>query len=193
MVLHHPWSKDPGELLQNYIDWIAAYQSECLDKEDHNHVDSLPKTVEANDEESDSESIPDADRDVDDWRAEWMDEAARRPNEVIQVDFGNLSKRDIDTLYGWVENSPSQQQVNDASKWLTDCIKESPNDDVQELPETDYHMLKGTQQKVFLQVMTYFHKLKSNPFDKPSPLHINVDGTAGTGKSFLIWCISTAL
>jgi DNA replication protein DnaC len=65
------------------------------------------------------------------------------------------------------------------------------NDDLQELPETDYQMLKGTQQKVFLQVMAYFHKLKSYPLDKPNPLHINVLGTAGTGKSFLIWCIST--
>jgi hypothetical protein len=31
--------------------------------------------------------------------------------------------------------------------------------------------------------MAYFKKIKeSNGVDTPSPLHINVDGTAGTGK-----------
>ncbi len=42
--------------------------------------------------------------------------------------------------------------------------------------------LKGEQQLVFLQVMAHFKKIKeSNGVDTP-PLHINVDGTAGTGK-----------
>jgi len=43
--------------------------------------------------------------------------------------------------------------------------------------------LKGEKQLVFLQVMAYFKKIKeSNGVDTPPPLHINVDGTAGTGK-----------
>ena len=29
--------------------------------------------------------------------------------------------------------------------------------------------------------------------NQPEPLRLNVDGTAGTGKSFLIWAITTAL
>jgi len=42
--------------------------------------------------------------------------------------------------------------------------------------------------------MAYFKKLKNlNGDDEPLPLRINVDGTAGTGKSFLIWAISHAL
>jgi len=43
--------------------------------------------------------------------------------------------------------------------------------------------------------MAYFKKLKSlNPNDpSPPPFHINVDETAGTGKSYLIWAISTVL
>lgn len=46
---------------------------------------------------------------------------------------------------------------------------------------------------VFLQVMAYFKKLKLSDGQKPLTLRINVDGTAGTGKSFLIWAISHAL
>jgi hypothetical protein len=49
-----------------------------------------------------------------------------------------------------------------------------------------------TQRNVFLQVMAYFKKMDSTG-PKPPPLRINVHGTAGTGKSFLIWCITTAL
>ena len=43
--------------------------------------------------------------------------------------------------------------------------------------------------------MAYFKKLKENDhgFLMPPPCCINVDGTAGTGKSFLIWAISTTL
>jgi hypothetical protein len=72
-------------------------------------------------------------------------------------------------------------------------VKESPNDDVQELPDVHYSQLKGEQRKVFLQVMAYFKKIRSNKLPKPPPLHIIIDGTAGTGKSFLTWTITCAL
>jgi hypothetical protein len=41
--------------------------------------------------------------------------------------------------------------------------------------------------------MVYFKKLKAGGPASPPPLHLNVDGTAGTGKSLLIWTITTAL
>jgi hypothetical protein len=41
--------------------------------------------------------------------------------------------------------------------------------------------------------MAYFKKLKTGEHDQPETLHLNVDGTAGIGKSFLIWAITTAL
>jgi hypothetical protein len=61
------------------------------------------------------------------------------------------------------------------------------------LPEVDYHKLKGKQREVFLQVMAYFKKKLSGDPDRPEPLCLNVDGTAGTGKSFLMWTITTTL
>ena len=42
-------------------------------------------------------------------------------------------------------------------------------------------------------MIAYCQKLKSGDDDQPAPLQINVDGTAWTGKSFLIWAITTAL
>jgi hypothetical protein len=122
-----------------------------------------------------------------------MQEAARRPNQSVVTDFANLGARDMDLAYDWVENSPDQAQIDAATKWLMDTIKESPNDDAQNLPNVEYEKLKGQQCDVFLQVMAYFKKIHAGGPNKPDPIRINIDGTAGTGKSFLIWCISHAL
>ena len=137
---------------------------------------------------SDSETVQN-----EQWRAEWMHEAGRYPNQPVEMDFNNLGGRDFDLQYDWIGNSPDQNLVTMASKWLTDKIKGSPNDAVQTLPEVDYQKLKGEQRNVFLQVMAYFKKMNTGDQDQPDPLRLNVDGTAGTGKSFLIWTITTAL
>ena len=192
LLLHHPFVNDPDSLLNNHLDWTAAYQSDCLDQNHDHDPDSLPNHV-GNDDDDDSESIPDEDRDAENWRAEWMQEAGRRPNQAVEMDFGNLGARDIDLAYDWIAHSPAQAQIDAATKWLADTIKESPNDDAQNLPEVDYRQLKGQQRNVFLQVIAYFKKIRAGGPHKPDPIRINVDGTAGTGKSFLIWCITHAL
>ena len=198
MILPHPFDHDPTELLKNHVDWTAAYQSDCLDQVNpaHVHVDSLPTSCNDDgneDVESDSEDVPDDDQDAERWRAEWMEEAGRHPNQSVEVDFGNLGGRDLDLQYDWIENSPDQALVSAAARWLTEQTKESPNDSIQALPEADWRKLKGEQRNLFLQVMAYCKKLKTGDGDPPEPLRINVDGTAGTGKSFLIWAITTAL
>src|ERR1700683_1759389 len=96
------------------------------------------------------------------WRAEWMQEAGRHPNQPVEMDFKNLGAQDLDLQYGWVEKSPDQGLVTTAAKWLAEKTKESPNDGIQELPEVDYHKLKGKQREVFLQVMAYFKKKLSD-------------------------------
>ncbi|KAJ6603024.1 hypothetical protein B0H10DRAFT_1957940 [Mycena sp. CBHHK59/15] len=91
-------------------------------------------------------------------------------------------------------NSYQPATVKSSSTWIEDQVKESPNDEIQALPDHDYTQSKGEQRDVFLQVMACFKQINSNdPGPKPPPLRINIDGTAGTGKSFLIWCITTAL
>ena len=59
----------------------------CIDQA-HVHVDSLPTSSNENEEvDSDSESIPDEDHDDELWRAEWMEEAGRQPNQPVELDF----------------------------------------------------------------------------------------------------------
>ena len=109
------------------------------------------------------------------------------------MELTDLGSRSIDH-FDWVGNSPGHQACHDASRWLSDQIKQSPNDDAQELPSNvDWRTLKGHQRKVFLQVIAYMKFIKDNPGRRPAPLCINVDGTAGTGKSWLIWSITKAV
>jgi hypothetical protein len=80
-------------------------------------VDSLPTSHNENEEvDSDSESIPDEDHD-ELWRAEWMEEARRQPNQPVELDFKNLGGQDIYLQYDWIEKSPDQILVSTAAKW----------------------------------------------------------------------------
>jgi len=99
-----------------------------------------------------------------------MQEAGRHPNQSVEMDFKNLGAQDLDLQYDWIENSPGQDIVTTASKWLAERTKASPSDGIQELPELDYCKLKGEQRNVFLQVMAYFKKLKSGDQDQPETL-----------------------
>ncbi|KAJ3897316.1 hypothetical protein F5879DRAFT_1031431 [Lentinula edodes] len=163
---------------------------------EHVHNDPLPIiTHQPEDPDSDSESIHVDNNDDGPMRFQWMQEAAHGPNSTTAVSTAdNLGRRDMDLHYNWHGNSPrSTQIIQDAAHWLAACVKESPNDDAQLLPPAPYASLKGPQHIVFLQVMAYFKKLAQNPDLKPPTLRVNVDGTTGTGKTYLIWAITHAL
>jgi hypothetical protein len=91
MILHHPFVNDPKvSLLKHCLDWTAACQSDCINQ-GHVRVDSLPTTCNENEaDEYDSESIHDEDHEDEEWRAEWMQEAGRCPNQSVEMDFKNL-------------------------------------------------------------------------------------------------------
>ncbi|KAJ7440710.1 hypothetical protein B0H11DRAFT_2252723 [Mycena galericulata] len=137
---------------------------------------------DAEDDESDSESIQGKNLQQQHYQAEWMQEAGRAPDESVQLNLENLGKRDMDLEYDWVAHSADQATVKAASSWLSDQVKEPPNDEIQTLPENNYKSLKGEQHEVFLQVMAYFKRMDADELlgPKPPPLRINVDGTAGT-------------
>ena len=148
--------------------------------------------IDNEDSDSDSESIADDEAPAD-YQLPWMQEAGRYPNQIMDT-VSALGMRDIDVEYDWLDHSAPLESILDASKWLEDQVKLHPNDVSQELPFVDYQLLKGEQRTVFLQVMAYFKKILQDDGTPPPPiLCINIDGTAGTGKSFLIWAISSAL
>ncbi|KAG6901326.1 hypothetical protein C0995_013584 [Termitomyces sp. Mi166 len=192
MILNHSFDV-PEDSLNGCATWKEAYQLYCFNLNHfHNDTLSIPNDIEELDDESDSESL--LTEPEENYQADWMREAAHLPNQTVEYNLLNLTLCDMDIDYNWHEGTPSVEIIQEASQWLAGQVKESPNDDIQILSEVDYANLKAEQQDVFFQVMAYFKKLHAHDGDpKPSPLQINVDGTAGTEKSFLIWAMTTAL
>ena len=63
------------------------------------------------------------------------------------------------------------------------------NDD--EIPDVDITNLVDNQRRIFLRVVDHYRRTLAG--ENPSPLRINIDGTAGTGKSYLIDALTKAL
>jgi hypothetical protein len=196
MILHHAFKKEE-ELLGNHPSWTTAYDLDCV-QAGHTHVgDTLPEGEDDDEEDldSDTESLPpeeDDDPDMARYQEQWMRELGRRPGDASVDDLDTqLGKRPIDVTFNWHDHSAPLDVIKEAAAWLPDQIKQFPNDEMQELAEEDYSKLKGQQQQLFLQVMAYMKALKSG--QSPEPLRINVDGTAGTGKSVVIRAITSAL
>ena len=61
----------------------------------------------------------------------------------------------------------------------------------EEIPDVDISKLVGNQQRIFLKVLSHYQQILAGT--DPPPLRINIDGTAGTGKSFLISAITKAV
>ena len=61
-------------------------------------------------------------------------------------------------------------------------------------PGVNWQLLQGEQRGVFLRVIAWYKIIiGADQGLQPEPLLINIDGTAGTGKPFLINAISTEL
>jgi len=108
-----------------------------------------------------------------------------------------LGRRPVDCQHNWSQSSPPIDILRDAEKFLKEAkVTEGGSSDLEFTP-VEYQKLKGNQRIVFIRVMAYFKALfmhlqdHTNP--KPKPLCINIDGSAGTGKSFLIGAICTSL
>jgi len=61
----------------------------------------------------------------------------------------------------------------------------------EEIPDVDISKLVGNQRRIFLKVISHYQQILVGT--NPPPLTINIDGTARTGKSFLILAITKAL
>ena len=138
MILHHPFSKTEGNtswqeaLKGGCSTWKAAYRELCLDNPSHSHPpDPLPNTIEVpRDIESSSGEDVEPEEEPLRFRPAWMQVAGERPNQQFSADISNLGRREEDNA-DWVLNSPGQEICLEASRWLSDQKKDSPNDDAQ--------------------------------------------------------------
>ena len=208
-LLHHPFCDSPeqpwrSQLKGGHPSWAEAYKQLCVERNCvHNDDDTLPvpSNHDADVQEEAEEDFDDDDdnnaNEVEALRfiAAWQHEAGRAPNAPVNIQMDDLGRRDRDN-YDWVLNSPQNVMVNDARDFLARCVRGAVVSDVDGTyvpANVDWTTLKGKQRKVFLQVLAYFKGINSGGAMPLDPLRLNVDGTAGTGKSWLIWSITKAL
>ena len=124
-----------------------------------------------------------------------MAEAGRAPNAHVGEDFSRLGQRDIDEQHAWTQSDWTSEEITTAVDWI-ETQKRLGGAPTNQLPGVDWRLLQGEQKEVFLQVIAWYKATlgaEQGRNDHPDPLRINIDGTARTGKSFLISAISTEL
>ena len=196
VLLHHPHRTLDNLLHDSGIqDWPTFYQH-CKQTCHPQHQDSpdpLPEVLEE-EPESDTESIEGSDN-GDLFQDAWMAEAGRAPNAPVGRNINRLGQRDIDEQYPWTQSDWTEEEISIACDWL-ETQKRLGGAPVNQPPGVDWQLLQGEQREVFLQVIAWYKATLSAEQGRnnhPEPLRINIDGTAGTGKSFLISAISAEL
>ena len=196
VFLHHPYRLFDSVLHNSGIqDWTTFYQhcQETCNPSHYNNPDPLPEAVEE-EPESDTESLEEDDGD-ELFQDAWMAEAGRAPNAHVGGNISRLGQRDIDEQYPWTQSDWTEEEITIASDWI-ETQKRLGGAPPNQLPGVDWQLLQGEQREVFLQVIAWYKAtlgVEQGRNDHPEPLRINIDGTAGTGKSFLISAISTEL
>lgn len=195
VFLHHP-HRTFDEILPRYNiqDWTTFYQhcKQTCDPPHWDDPDPLPEEVEE-EPESDTETIGGSDDEL--LQDAWMAEAGRAPNAPVGGNISRLGQRDVDEQYPWTESDWTEEEIATACDWM-DSQKRLGGNQTNQPPGVDWRLLQGEQREVFLQVIAWYKALvgaEQGRNNHPEPLRINIDGTAGTGKSFLISAISTEL
>ena len=195
VFLHHPHRTFNNLLLDSGIeDWVTFYQHcrETCNPSHYNNPDPLPREVEEV-LESDTDSMEGDNDEL--LQDAWMVEAGRAPNARVGGDISWLGQCDIDEQYPWTQSDWTEEEIATASDWIG-TQKRLGGGPANQLPVVDWQLLQGEQREVFLRVVAWYKTVigaEQGGNNYPEPLRINIDGTAGTGKSFLISAISSEL
>ena len=195
VFLYHPHCAF-NNLLTVYIpDWTTFYQhcQQNCHPSHYNNPDPLPEAVEE-ELESDTESLEE-NEDDELFQDAWMAEAGHAPNARVGGDISQLGQHDIDQQHPWTQSDWTREEITMATDWI-ETQKRLGGAPPNQLPGVDWQLLQGEQREVFLQVVAWYKatvQAEQGRNDHPEPLQINIDGTAGTGKSFLISTISAEL
>jgi ATP-dependent DNA helicase PIF1 len=198
LMLHHPFV-NPDELLVvdgvRFDTFSDAFRS-C--QESHSHPpdfyedpvdpDAVDDDIDTNSEYDDLEEEGVRDHDEDEVGNDEM-YARRGPrNDLSRIeDPHNLGGRDLDRQYDW---SPHAGRYDVGVKWLDEMKAQFPaNRDIQDALNPG--SLNDQQRKLYDVVTEHYASELSG--QNPRQLLLNVDGVAGTGKTYTILQISLRL
>jgi hypothetical protein len=183
LMLHHPFER-LADLLSfdrcDYGSYIDAFQA-C--RRLHTHLDDFYTDPVANDQDTDSEDGESVRDESDNGPlADFEIFARRRPcNDDLTCSFtADLGSRELDRVYDWT--SHVGRNTTTPEDW--DQFKLLNHTEQAVTVDSDPGTLNAEQRKLYDVVTAqYVQELTS---DYPPPLLLNVDGVAGSGKTFTL-------
>jgi ATP-dependent DNA helicase PIF1 len=150
------------------------------------HVDRSPTPSDTADEDEDShEEETIVEDDFEEWQ---VLSRLIPPNNITISDLQTLGRREFDICFNWDQSMVSNDVAEEAIHFIK--IAKSRGDIVENSLSTipSPTSLSEKQRQAFEIILRH-----SVEYEHREPLHMIIQGTAGTGKSFLIHCISHAL
>jgi hypothetical protein len=183
-MLHHPFQRFT-DLLSfdgcDYGSYIDAFQA-CGRL--HTHPDDFYADRRADNQDTDSEDDESVRNESDaEHLADFELFARRRPrNDDLTCSFtDDLGSRDLDRVYDWT--SHVGRDITTAEAW--DQFKLLNHTEQAVTVDSDPGPLSTEQRKLYdIVTAQYIQELTCN--DPPRPLLLNIDGVAGSGKTFTL-------
>jgi ATP-dependent DNA helicase PIF1 len=182
LMLHHPFERFTDLLSfdgSDYVSYIDAFRA-C--RQLHTHPDDFytdPVTDDPDTESDEDESACESD---DEPLADFEAFARRRPgNDLMCSPTDDLGSRDLDRVYNWT--SHIGRDLTALEDWEQFKFLHPTEQAV--TVDADPSSLNTEQRKLYdIVAAQYVQELTSN--DPPRPLLLNVDGVAGSGKTFAL-------
>jgi len=187
MMLHHPFTRvqDLAVEVDGKFSFAAAYEA-C--KRSHAHEPDFLEDDQENslDDEFEEPSIVNEDEAAQDWELL----AARGPrNDATRIENPDcLGERDLDRSYDWPSHAGIYLDLDD--DFWENSKRSYPADQTVSIAQTS-ESLQPEQRRVYDVILYQYERILRG--ESPPPLRINVDGFAGTGKSYVITMISAHL
>jgi ATP-dependent DNA helicase PIF1 len=182
LMLHHPFERLTDLLSldgSDYGSYVDAFQA-C--RQLHTHPDDFYTDVKADGQDTDSEDGASVrDESGDEPLADFEVFARRRPRDDLTCSFADdLGSRELDRAYDWTSHVGRDTTTPEA--W--DQFKLLNHTEQAVTVDSDPGPLNTEQRKLYDVVTAqYVQELASS---HPRPLLLNVDGVAGSGKTFTL-------
>jgi ATP-dependent DNA helicase PIF1 len=181
LMLHHPFERLADLLSFDGSDYSSYTDAFRACRQLHTHPDDFYTDLEADGQDTDSDGDSVSDEGGDEPLADFELFACRRPgNDLTCSATDDLGSRELDRAYDWT--SHVGRDLTTPEEW--DQFKLLNHTEQAVTVDSDPGPLNTEQRKLYDVVTAqYVQELAG---DDPRPLLLNVDGVAGSGKTFTL-------
>lgn len=190
VILHHPF-RDLNAIRESDEQPWAEIFAQCRAGGHVHPKDTLRCWDEENRQADDEEEDEELNADVEEMEeADWQAWARLRPNEDLPLyGIDDLGQRPIDDGWDIEVSRASWNDVELLSSWIDEQKREAQELEI--IPPIDITSLEGEQRVILEEYVDAYSKILQG--EDPPQLLLNVDGTAGCGKTYLIRAICQEL